>query len=72
MQHGGAAELAEAVGKVFVVSTTAESMRKVALMNPDKYVMPAKGGTRATEEALEKVKGASPLPAKASILHPLV
>lgn len=53
------AELAEAVGRVFVVSTTAESMRRAAEAKPDKYVMATKGGTLATEEALEKVAGAS-------------
>ncbi len=56
------AELAKAVGKVFVVGCTAESMQQAAAENPDKFITATKGGTLATEEVLEKVEGEDPYP----------
>jgi hypothetical protein len=54
----GATELAETVGRAFVVGTSTESMLQAALAKPEKYIMATKGGTLATEEILPKVAGA--------------
>ena len=44
------------LGKVFVPGFTSESLREVAIQDPDKFIVAKKGGILGIEEVLDHVE----------------